>query len=253
MKRFLKFASKSINSILGVVGVKLVRKNAYFSDYRAYISLNATISGARKAGLSVGEYIDVKHNKAGSTQQTIDQMDSLGVFKNKIERVCEIGPGSGRYLEKILQISSPNYYEIYETSTEWQKWLVKKYGVVAKPTDGRSLASTPTCSIDLVHAHKVFPGQPSLVILHYIKEMSRVIKLGGKIVFDIVTEDCMDEVTLETWLKTYSGYQHYPCLMAKQFAVDFLCKQGFSVDGSFLITMKPGLTQYLVFTKQSPC
>ena len=39
-------ARKSINSILGVVGVKLVRKQAYYSDYRAYIPLNTTISRA---------------------------------------------------------------------------------------------------------------------------------------------------------------------------------------------------------------
>jgi hypothetical protein len=240
---------RKIYSLFSIFKLGLVGRSSPYTDYRNYIPFQETIAQAKKAGLSVGDYIDTKHNKSGATQETIDQMIDLGVFRNKIERICEIGPGSGRYLEKTLQVCSPAYYEIYETASDWEKWLVLTYNVIAQPTDGKTLSSTPSCSIDLVQAHKVLPGQPSLTICRYFGEMARVVRDGGKVVFDIVTESCLDDATLEKWFISESGYQHYPCLMAKQYAIDFFCKRGFSFDGSFFIPMKPGTTECLVFTK----
>lgn len=245
------FAHKAINGVLTIGGFELVRQNAHFTDYRAYIPCQETVAGAEKAGMGVGDYIDATYGSLGSTQETIDQMAALDVFLGKLEHICEIGPGSGRYLEKIIQICNPSHYEIYETATDWAAWLTQKYDVVLQPTDGMSLTSTPSGSIDLVHAHKVLPGQPSLIIYRYYAEMARIVRHGGKIVFDIVTEECMSDEIVETWLQSGGGYQHYPCLMPKQYTIDFFCKRGFSYDGDFLIPMRPGITHYLVFTKSS--
>lgn len=242
-------ARTGVNSLLGAFNLKLVRRKAYYADYRDYIPLQEMVEGARQAGLSVGDYIDTRHNVPGATQNTIDQMAALGAFDTQIDRVCEIGPGSGRYLEKIVQAYNPTYYEIYETADEWANWLIEKYSVVRQPADGTTLAATPSASIDLVHNHKVLPGQPSLVILRYFLEMMRVVRKGGKIAFDIVTEDCMGDEILDAWLISGAGYQHYPCLVPKQFTIDFFRSRGFSFDGDFLISMKPGMTHYFVFTK----
>jgi hypothetical protein len=251
MKKMLKtIARKNVNTVLDAVGFELTRKNAPFVDYRGYIPCNETVAEAQAAGMSVGDYIDARYNKPGATQETIDQMAALGVFNTQIGRVCEIGPGSGRYLEKIIKRCRPNYYEIYETSTDWEKWLVKSYPLLAQPTDGRSLTATPAGSIDLVHAHKVLPGQPSLTICRYYSEMARVAAGGGKIVFDIVTEECLAEPVLARWFETESGYQHYPCMMAKQYTIDFFAQRDCVFDGSFLVPMEPGLTECFVFTKQ---
>lgn len=240
---------KNINSFLGLVDLKLTRLQPY-TDYRDYIPFEETIAGAEKAGLSVGDYIDAKHNKPGATQDTIDQMTALGVFKERVERVCEIGPGSGRYLDKILKICNPSYCEIYETAKDWEQWLVQKYQLTAQPTDGKSLSHTPSESIDLIQAHKVMPGQPSLVMCRYFEEMARVTRTDGKIVFDIVTEECLDDATLKNWLATGGGYQHYPCLMPKQFAIDLLSRRGCAFVGSFFVPMEPGKTECMVFAKQ---
>lgn len=242
-------ARDGVNSMLGAFNLKLVRRKAYYADYRDYIPLQEMVDGAQQAGMSVGDYIDTRHNVPGATQATIDQMAALGAFNIKIDRVCEIGPGSGRYLEKIVQAHKPSYYEIYETADEWADWLIEKYGVTRQPADGTSLAATPSDSIDLVHNHKVLPGQPSVVILRYFLEMMRVVRKGGKIAFDIVTEDCMRDDIVDAWLSTGAGYQHYPCLVPKQFTINFFCSRGFSFDGDFLIPMKPGMTNYLLFTK----
>jgi hypothetical protein len=242
---------QSVNSLFNLVGFELVSLAERYKDYKNYIPCEQTLVAAKEAGLSVGDYIDAKHNKPGATQDTIDNMEALGAFKNRIDRVCEIGPGSGRYLEKVVRLCKPSYYEIYETAEDWEQWLVREYKVVSNPSDGCSLSSTPSNSLDLVHAHKVLPGQPSLTICYYFGEMARVVREGGKIVFDIVTEDCLDEATLEAWHKSGWGYQHYPCLMPKQYAIDFFSKRGCSFDGSFLVPMKPGKTECMVFTKQS--
>jgi hypothetical protein len=174
-------------------------------------------------------------------------MTELGVFSHLIERVCEIGPGSGRYLDKTMAACRPAYYEIYETATDWRSWLVKKYHVKAQPTDGVSLAQTPTGSMDLVHSHKVFAGLPFLAILKYFSEMARVARPGGHIVFDVVTEDCFDADVMQSWLS--SGVTWANCLIPKQLACEFFAARGFSLAGCFLVPMKPGVTQYFVFSK----
>ncbi len=239
---------KSIDSIVGIARFKLVRYEPY-KDYRNYIPFQSTLKAATEAGLSVGDYIDSYTNVKGTTQKTLIHMKELGVFDDRIERFCEIGPGTGRYLEKVIQISQPDYCEIYETAKDWEAWLVQKYNVIAQPADGTSLAKTPSNSIDLIQAHKVLSGQPTLVICSYLGEMTRVVRERGKVVFDVVTEDCMDDETLHKWWASGWGYQHYPCMMPKRFVIDFFKKRNFSLGGSFILPMKPGKTECFVFIK----
>lgn len=198
----------------------------------------------------MGDYIDTKHNKSGATQKTIDEMTRLDVFAGEIDRVCEIGPGSGRYLDKVIKITQPSHYEIYETADDWQQWLAGQYDLILRPTDGKSLAHTPSESIDLIQAHKVLSGLPFLYVTRYLMEMARVTRKGGKIVFDIATEACFDDETLNNWLTKDRGYQYYPCIIPKQFAIDFLAKSNCSLVDSFFIPMKPGKTECMVFVKQ---
>jgi SAM-dependent methyltransferase len=197
----------------------------------------------------VGDYIDTHYQEPGATQATIDQMAALGVFKQKIERVCEIGPGSGRYLEKTLQACKPDYYEFYETASEWAQWLVQNYHVKYQPTDGISLASTPDASIDLVQAHRVFSYVPFFTAVNYYFEMMRVVRDGGKIVFDILTEDCMDNANLTKWLAAGFYGSSFPSFMSKQYTLDIFQERGFTLVGNFYVINKPGVTEYYIFAK----
>jgi hypothetical protein len=175
-------------------------------------------------------------------------MVDLGVFSGKIERVCEIGPGSGRYLEKTLKACNPDYYEIYETARDWREWLVQQYGVIAQPTSGSSLAHTPTRSIDLIHAHKVASSVLTFrTICDYFVEMERIVRDGGMVVFDLVTEACLDQVTIDKWLGT--KFELPISMVSEQYAIDFFCKRGLSFVGSFFVPMEPVKSQYFVFTK----
>lgn len=89
----------------------------------------------------------------GATQATVDELRTLGVYEAKPNTVLEIGPGSGRYLEKTL--------------------------------------------------------------------MARVTRPGGRIVFDVMTETCLDPSAVRAWAtEGGSGHDSYPAAMPRRTCVD---------------------------------
>jgi hypothetical protein len=232
------------NKVLHHAGLELVKNGADFQDY---IPFRNTLQEVEKSGLSLADYIDNNFNVPGTTQLTIDKMAELGVFDRKINRVCEIGPGSGRYLEKVKAACNPEFYEIYETSRPWREYLAEKYKVIIQPTDGASLSSTPSGSIDLVHTHKVLYGNSILTIFRYMMEMARVVREGGAVVFDLVTAECINNELMAKWIE--SGADHAHSMTPRQTAIDYFASQGFQCLGSFIVPLAPGLTEYFVFRK----
>jgi hypothetical protein len=244
----LRHAAKTaVNTALGVVGLKLARSGAPFQESKDYIPFRETMREAKAAHLSVGDFVEQKYNEPGTPKFTIDQMRALGAFDGRMERVVEIGPGTGRYLERVLEGYKPSSYEIYETARDWERYLCRTYPVVSHPCDGRTLSATPSRSVDLVQTHKVLCGQASLATCRYLNEMARVVRDGGRVVFDVVTETCFDDETVEHWLTTGSGYQHYPNLVPRQYVIDLMGRRGLGLLGSFLVPMAPGLTECMVF------
>jgi hypothetical protein len=237
-------ARDSINSLLAHAGVKLVRSDRVHEDY---LPFRSTLHDAQRSGLPLGDYIDAKYNVPGATEETIERMSGLGAFENHPQRICEIGPGSGRYLAQVKRLTNPQHYEIYETASPWRNYLAKTYGVVGKHTDGKTLAETPSVSIDLLHSHKVFVGLPIFTTLRYFNEISRVVRVGGKVVFDIESENCLDDATMERWLQMWEPYTK--SIVPKEWTIAFFARRGFRFDGAFTIPMLPGITEYLVFTR----
>ena len=241
---FRKKLLNNVNDIFAWSGFELVRKGGEFQDY---IPWKQTLIDAEKSGLSLSDYIDNNFNVPGTTQLTIDKMKELGVFEGQLQRVCEIGPGSGRYLEKVIDLCHPDFYEIYETSENWRNWLVEKYKVLAQPTDGTSLSSTSSRSLDLIHTHKMLYGNPILTIFRYLMEMVRVVNDEGVIVFDLLTAECMSNKMVEKWVS--SGVDHACSMTPKEVALEFFAERGFRYVGGFIVPMAPGLTEYFVFKK----
>lgn len=245
MKNELKrSANTAINSMLKVANLELVSRNRTFQNY---IPFRQTLNGANAKGISVGDYIDDAYNVPGNTQATIDRMRELGALHAGVQRICEIGPGSGRYLDKTIQVCQPTSYEIYETAGDWKEWLVQQYKVTAQPTDGASLSSTPSESVDLVHAHRVLQGLPIFTTCGYFDEMIRVVRKSGMIVFDVLTEECMVEPYLGRW-QSFT-FHWIESMMAKQYAIDFFEQRGCKFVDSFLMPMSPGISEYLVFSR----
>ena len=165
--------------------------------------------------------------------------------------MLEIGPGSGRYLEKTLEQCSPSRYEIYETAAPWASYLVETFGVLAQPTAGCSLAPTPDGTIDLVQAHKVFNTVTFLSSSRYFFEMARVTRAGGLIVFDVMTETCLEPATVRAWAtRGGEGHDSYPIPMPRQTCIDLFATLGCTLEASFLAPMGFASTEVLVFRKE---
>jgi hypothetical protein len=221
--------------------------------YAEFINLRETVKAAREAGLSVGEFIERRRCPAGETplERTINAMAVLGVFGRRPQRVCEIGPGSGRYLERVIALCKPDYYEIYETAHEWRRWLASRYPVTVKHCDGRTLSDTPPESIQLVQAHKVFPGTAFLVTVGYLCEMARVVSPGGFVVFDVMTERCFTQDRIAAWEAAGAcQWDWCPHVMPSEYTVHVLRGRGLSLVGRFEVPLYPAFTDCFVFKKE---
>ncbi|MCQ4210900.1 methyltransferase domain-containing protein [Streptomyces longispororuber] len=242
-----------VKRLLGRAGFDIVRSTNNRGGVDDFLPFEATMRAARSAGLSVGDYIDdVMNGTPGATQSTIDALRALGVFSSAPDTVLEIGPGSGRYLEKTLKECAPGRYEIYETAEPWADYLVDTFGVVAQPTKGCSLAATPDASVDLVQAHKVFNTLTFLGTSRYFFEMARVTRPGGRIVFDAMTETCLAPDTMRTWAtEGGDGHDSYPAALPRRTCVDLFASLGCTLEASFLARMGVASTEVLVFGKEA--
>jgi SAM-dependent methyltransferase len=239
----------AVNKLLAPLDLRLTRRHDW-SNVANFIPFERTIEAARKEGISVGDYIDnVMSGTPGVTQDTIDKMTSLGVFSEPLRTIVEIGPGSGRYLEKTIKASRPARYEIYETARPWAQYLVQNYDVVLQPTDGYSLSSTADASADLVQAHKVFSGIPFMATCCCWQEMARVIRPGGWAVFDVITERCLGGNAMEVWAKSGIRNASYPAVMPRESALKFFSGAGFRLLGSFIVPLAPGTTELMIFRR----
>lgn len=240
-----------VNKALAPIGMAISSTKSHdWNDVANFIPLAETIKAAQAAGMSVGDYVDSVMNAVpGSSQRAIDKMVSVGVFSESLRAVVEIGPGTGRYLEKTLKAAQPSRYEIYETAGPWSTYLVNEYDVILQETDGFSLVGTTDHSADLVQAHKVFSTVPFMVTCSYWHEMARTIRPGGWAAFDVVTERCLHGDAMQTWSDSGIRNGSYPAVMPREVAVRFFESKGFTLIDSFILPMPPGTTELLVFNR----
>ena len=98
-----------------------------------------------------------------------------------------------------------------------------------------------------MHAHGVFVYLPFLTTYRYFREMARVASEQGKIVFDILSEDCLSEAIVNEWLR--SG-QHYPCMLAREYVIQLFASWGLYLHGEFSGRLGAGTSHYLLFERR---
>lgn len=235
-----------INRVLRPLEIQVVR--GYIADpaIQPFLSARRTVNAARRAGLSIEDYIDRFHAAPGATAATVDALLRHAEFSDQVARVCEIGAGSGRYAKRVIDALRPDTYEIYETAHDWLPMLRELPNAVIQPADGHTLRATSTASVDLVQAHKLFVYIPLVTTIGYLQEMARVVRPGGVVAFDIITEDSLDEETTTTWVS--SGATIYG-MLSRTWTVDYLARRGLSLIGSDFVPLTEGRTELLIFRR----
>jgi len=238
-------AAKPINDLLRPLRVQLVPGRSADPAVQDFISARKTIAAARNAGLPIADYIDRTFAQPGATVETVRAMLELADLHGDGGTICEIGPGSGRYAEAVIKTVHPVAYEIYETATDWLPHLAKLPNVIIRKCDGRTLSQTSDASVDLVHAHKVFVYLDFSATVGYLEEMARVVRPGGVVAFDIVSEKCLDDNTVLEWADRGTIYRPIPRL----WAIEFLRRRGLALLGAHLAPLTEGSTELMVFRR----
>jgi hypothetical protein len=246
-----------INRVLRPAGVMLARAApSQAESWREriggpYRSDREVIRLAAARGLSVGDYLEAEWGQPGRSKRIIRRIRESGAIPDDLQTVCEIGPGSGRYIQRILEIAAPVRYEICELEARRARWLARTYPVVVLPADGESLSSTSDRSVQLVHAHGVFASLKVISCLAYFTEMARVVAPGGHVVFDAISDKCMTDVDVAAWLQTPLRYVN---LLTRPFLVRFFADHGLTLIDDFCDELMVfGRSHYFVFRRNSAC
>ena len=242
MQDWLVPAKNLVKSSLDFVGLEIRRSE----QAARYLDPARIRREAERSGTAVPEYVERVLGISGNTDRVFAFLDALGVLNHEIESFLEIGPGTGRYCERVFRRFSPKTYQIYELSPGWTEYLVDRFGVTAMPADGGSLSSTASESIEFVHAHGVLVYTPFLVTCAYLKEMARVVRQGGCLVFDILSNDTLCPDLIEKWLKSP---HRYPALFPKECVFNFL--HGFDLIEARIIPYDFAVSEYLVLRKRT--
>ena len=239
-----------VNRVLRPLGVQVVRGYSTDPAVTPMVSARRTRAQARDAGLTVGDFLE--HGvDPGTTGRTLDAMFRLGKLGDPVDRICEIGPGAGRYTIRVMDALRPEVYEVYETAPDWRRYLKElRPSLVVQPTDGLTLRATGSASVGLVHAHKLFGFVPFATSLSYLTEMARVVRSGGVVVFDIISEGCVDDDATQAWLSR-PREATILSVTPRSFVVELLTRHGLELSGNELVPLGRELvrTELMVFRK----
>ena len=239
-----------VNRVLRPIGVQVVRGYSTDPTVTAMMPARRTSAQAREAGLTVGDYLE-RGVDPGTTARTLEAMFRLGELGDPVDRICEIGPGAGRYTIPVMDALRPDVCEVYETAPDWRRYLSElRPSLLAQPADGITLQATGSASVGLVHAHKLFGFVPFATTLCYLTEMARVVRPGGVVVFDIISEDCLDDDATHAWLSRPREAANLS-VIPRSFVVELLTGRGLELSGSELVPLGRDLarTELLAFRR----
>jgi phospholipid N-methyltransferase len=237
-------AARLVNTAMRPLNIQIVPGRTTDPAVQSFLRARKTIARARAAGLSVGDYVDQTFSQPGTTARSVDAMIRISGL-SFARRICEIGPGTGRYAEKVIAALKPEAYEIYETADDWLPYLRTLPNAVIQPCDGHTLSATASGSVDLVHANKVFVYIPFNAVMGYVDEMVRVARPGGIIAFDVVTERCLTDEVVQAWIAQETIYRPVP----REWLIGYLGRRGMAFTGSHLAYLTDSQTELLVFQK----
>lgn len=235
----------SANRLLAPLGLQLARSEPF---RHAYLDKNETVLAAKEKNLSVSAYVQELWGSGALVRETMERMQKLGALTSATQTICEIGAGTGQFVEETLRVVKPLRYEVYEANHGWAEFLSQNYPVVIQPCDGVSLAATPNNSVDLVTSHGVFVYTAFLTTMSYLREIARVLKVGGYAFVDVACQHCFSPTDVEHWL---AGEQRYPAFLSCDFVQSHCESLGLKGRAEYMCGAGPGRTHYLLLEKTS--
>ncbi len=224
---------------------------AFLGEITEFETLEDYRRAAAAAGLSLPDYFDRLWGSRRQAQRVFEHLAEFGVFEPPPAHILEVGTGTGVFAEGFLQIHRPTTYESYEPAEDWADWLAEQYGLLSRPADGISLRHTEDACVDFLHAHNVFVSLSFLTTCQYFREIVRVVRPGGCVAFDILSEVCLEDQTVSAWLATD---MRWPCFLSTDYVRGFFTRHGFEFLGEFLMgsfdVEEKCFSQYLVFRKR---
>lgn len=221
-----------------------------------YINASQTVAEAKKHRISVCEYLESNEadpRKRGRRDRIIDELQVTGVLQQHYQ-VCEIGAGTGQYLQRIIELAHPTVYEVYETNQGWVNFLKNEYNglngckLLCHPADGHTLGYTADNTCDLVHAHGVFVYLPLLQSISYLKECVRVCRPGGYIVFDYYPAEEFTLSVVDAWL---ASPHRFPVVIPRNLLEQFAQHNCLLVVQDFPIIHGASHVKYIILQKAS--
>ena len=241
----LQMIERAVNGLLEPLGVKVTRRGGPPTIGGRRLSDGEVIAEAHRQGISPGEYLEGLFGKQGRAAGIVGRMRDAGALTATVSAVCEIGPGSGLYITHVLRHAPVERYEIYEIAAIRAEHLAAEFPVVIRQAaDGETLQGTAARSMDLVHAHGVFVTLDFLTSCSYFREIERVIAPGGHAVLDIMSEDCLDDAAIDSWLRTPL---RYPSLQSRAYVIRYFTRRGFVLVDEFVLPLLVhGSSRYLI-------
>jgi hypothetical protein len=97
-----------------------------------------------------------------------------------------------------------------------------------------------------VHAQKVFVYLDFSATAGYLAEMARVVRPGGAVAFDIVSENCMEDETVAHWAQHGTIYRPIP----RGWVIEFMRRRDLVLRGTHLAALTEGsTTELMVFRR----
>ncbi len=220
--------------------------------HKGFLDADKTISDARLHGKSVPDYVETLWGIPGHSKRIIQWLEENTSLPEP-PRCLEIGPGTGRYLEKTLQLFSPSHYDLYETDKNWNQWLTDQFPYPPMQiceADGFSLAASADNSMDLCLAHGVFVYLDTMVTFKYLNEMTRCLRNDGYLFFDIIDMGRPDMLTvINNEIEKVPGWL---IPLDKKLVMNFLCQHDCRLLNHKQWPYGKTVSDYLLFQKQVP-
>jgi len=236
--------------------VKIVtrRKTTTLSLKQTYINCYETVSSAESLSMSVNDYLESIEDhpkKKGRRNRIINEMQKRGLLDIKGKNVLEIGTGTGRFLEKVIEYCPPKY-EVYETDQAWCEYLKKEYEfknkteLIIHDAGGVSFNNTPNNSVDMVHAHAVFVYLPIVTAIGYLREIDRVLKPGGMVCFDWYYDTDWSLLTFRAW--EYKNMR-FPVIVSRTMIENCFKELNFVIVDEFKEIYGASFSRYIILRK----